>query len=79
MDLHPLLFLKQNFLFLAFIRTHKMEMAIRSTREVTFNDLYIRAVTAIPFGLKSLIMPFGLTNAPVTFQQPVAKDPILVL
>ena len=56
-----------------------MEMAIRSTREVTFNDLYIRAVTAIPFGLKSLIMPFGLTNAPVTFQQPVAKDPILVL
>ena len=34
---------------------------------------------AIPFGLKSLIMPFGLTNAPVRFQQPMAKDPILVL
>lgn len=47
--------------------------------EVTFNDLYIRAVMAIPFGLKSLIMPFGLTNAPVRFQQPMAKDPILVL
>ena len=40
---------------------------------------YIRAVMAIPFGLESLIMPFGLTNAPVRFQQPMAKDPILVL
>ena len=79
MDLHPLLFLKQNVLFLAFVRTHKMEMAIWSRREVTFNDLYIRAVMAIPFGLKSLIMPFGLTYAPVRFQQPMAKDPILVL
>ena len=79
MDLHSLLFLKQNFLFLAFFRTHKKEMASWSTREVIFNDLYIQAVMAIPFGLKILIMPFGLTNAPVTFQQPMAKDLILVL